>query len=412
MLFGLATIAAFGLLLYLETNLPFFTKFLPVGENKLIIVLLNINLLLILLLVFIIARILIKTNIEKKRGVYGSKLKTKLTLTMLSISLISSFTLFIIATTFFYVAMDKWFSQKIEDTIDTTVGLSQLYYDDLFERYEKIGKHLAGQIEKKGILEKPDTLRTFIKREGQAHFLDYLAVYDMAGAVLQSQGKMDAAVVQRLLAISKATAKEKRLRQILPMEGGEVAVLGVGMADTSGNPAALLVLGEKISFRGTESVRQITRTGEEFKESRPYKKVLKWSFIIPLFLITMLSIFFSVWVGVKMATEITVPLEKVREGAAIIAKGSFDINLEDRGKDEIGTLVSAFNQMARELKVTKAEIEEKRKYMEVILDNVATGIITTDEKGNILLLNRAAKAILGVERDDWMGRPLENHSGQ
>ena len=155
-LFGLATVAVFGLLLYLETQLPFFTRFLPVGENKLIIVLLNINLLLILLLAFIIARILIKTNIEKKRGVYGSGLKTKLTLTMLSISLISSFTLFIIATGFFYVAMDKWFSQKIEDTIDTTVELSQLYYDDLFERYEKIGKHLAGQIEKKGILEKPD----------------------------------------------------------------------------------------------------------------------------------------------------------------------------------------------------------------------------------------------------------------
>ncbi|MGD0232929.1 MAG: ATP-binding protein [Syntrophorhabdales bacterium] len=410
-LFGLATVAVFGLLLYLETNLPFFTRFLPVGENKLIIVLLNINLLLILLLAFIIARILIKTNIEKKRGVYGSKLKTKLTLTMLSISLISSFTLFIIATTFFYVAMDKWFSQKIEDTIDTTVELSQLYYDDLFERYEKIGKHLAGQIEKKGILEKPDGLRTFIKREGQVHFLDYLAVYDMAGVVLQSQGKMDAAVVQRLLAKSKVPAKEKRLRQILPMEGGEVIVLGIGMADPSGTPAAVLVLGERIGFRGTESVKQITRTGEEFKESRPYKKVLKWSFIIPLFLITMLSIFFSVWVGVKMATEITVPLEQVREGAAIIAKGSFDINLEDRGKDEIGTLVSAFNKMARELKVTKAEIEEKRKYMEVILDNVATGIITTDEKGNILLLNRAAKAILGVERDDWMGSPLRTILG-
>ncbi len=410
-LFALATAAVFGLLLHLETNLPFFTKFLPVGENKLIIVLLNINLLLILLLVFIIARILIKTNIEKKRGVYGSGLKTKLTLTMLSVSLISSFTLFIIATGFFYVAMDKWFSQRIEDTIDTTVELSQLYYDDLFERYEKIGKHLAGQIEKKGILEKPDMLRTFIKREGQAYFLDYLAVYDMAGAVLQSEGKMDATVVQRLLAKSKVAAKEKRLRQIFPMEGGEVIVLDIGMADTSGSPAAVLVLGERIGFRGTESVKQITRTGEEFKESRPYKKVLKWSFIIPLFLITMLSIFFSVWVGVKMATEIAVPLEQVREGAAIIAKGSFDINLEDRGKDEIGTLVSAFNKMARELKVTKAEIEEKRKYMEVILDNVATGIITTDEKGNILLLNRAAKAILGVERDDWMGSPLRTILG-
>ncbi len=195
------------------------------------------------------------------------------------------------------------------------------------------------------------------------------------------------------------------------MEGGEAIILGIGMADASGKPAGVLVLGEKISFKGTERLMQIGRTREEFKDSRPYKKVLKWSFIIPLFLITILSIFFSVWVGVKMATEIAVPLEKVKEGAAIIAKGSFDINLEDSGKDEIGTLVSAFNQMARELKITKAEIEEKRKYMEVILDNVATGIITTDEKGNILLLNRAAKTILGVEGDDWVGKPLKSILG-
>ncbi len=208
-LFGVATVAVFGLLLYLETQLPFFTRFLPVGENKLIIILLNINLLLILLLVFIIARIIIKTNIEKRRGVYGSGLKTKLTLTMLSISLISSFTLFFIATFFFYFAMDKWFSQKIEDTIDSTVELSLLYYDDLFDRYEKIGKHLAAQIEKKDILDRPDSLRAFVTREAEAHFLDYLAVYDTGGTVLQRQGSMDPSVAKQLLTKTKATAKEK-----------------------------------------------------------------------------------------------------------------------------------------------------------------------------------------------------------
>ena len=59
--------------------------------------------------------------------------------------------------------------------------------------------------------------------------------------------------------------------------------------------------------------------------------------------------------------------------------------------------MTAFNGMAKELKVAKDEIEEKRKYMEVIVDNVATGIITTDVRGNILLLNRAAKDILRVK---------------
>jgi two-component system, NtrC family, nitrogen regulation sensor histidine kinase NtrY len=405
-LFGVLIVLVFGLLLFLQTQLPFFTKNLPVGENKLIIILLNINLLLILLLVFLIARILIKTNIEKKRGVYGSGLKTKLTLTMLSISLISSFTLFIIATGFFYVSMDKWFGQKIEETMDTSLEVSKFYYADLFDRYEKIGDALASRIEKEGILEDRKGLQTFVKREGRTYFLDYLAVYDGAGALLGSYGTLDEGTSQKLSARAKTIRKEGMFKQILPMRHGEAIVLGTSIADASSRPAAVLYLINLVEIKGTDRIKQIATAYEEFKDSKPYKKVLKYSFIIPLLLITVLSIFFSVWVGVKMATQIAVPLERVREGAAIIAKGSFDINLEDGGKDEIGTLVTAFNKMAKELKVTKAEIEEKRRYMEVILDNVATGIISTDDKGNVLLINQAARAILGREGDDVVGKPL------
>ena len=153
-------------------------------------------------------------------------------------------------------------------------------------------------------------------------------------------------------------------------------------------------------------MKQIRRLTGIQKDARPFKKIVKYNFVIPLFLVTILSIFFSIWIGVKMATEIAIPLERVKEGAAIIAQGRFDINLEDRGKDEIGTLVSAFNRMARELKIAKDEIEEKTKYMEVILDNVATGIITTDVKGRMLLLNRAAKNILKVRRTAAGWAPL------
>ena len=68
--------------------------------------------------------------------------------------------------------------------------------------------------------------------------------------------------------------------------------------------------------------------------------------------------------------------------------------------------------MAKELKIAKDEIEEKTKYMEVIVDNVATGIITTDVKGRILLLNRAARNILKVRTDGWAGAPLRSIIGE
>jgi two-component system nitrogen regulation sensor histidine kinase NtrY len=112
-----------------------------------------------------------------------------------------------------------------------------------------------------------------------------------------------------------------------------------------------------------------------------------------------------------MATEITVPIEKMKEGAAIIATGKFDINLEDRGKDEIGTLVKAFNTMAKELKIAKDEIENKSRSLEFVLNNVAAGIISTDKKGTILLANNAARVILGVERDKLEGMSLREVFG-
>ena len=188
-------------------------------------------------------------------------------------------------------------------------------------------------------------------------------------------------------------------------------IMGKQILDANGHPVAVLFIGDKMKVKGTERIKEIASVSQEFKESRVIKKVLKYSFILPLFLITILTIFVSMWVGVKTAAGITGPIEKIREGADIVAKGKFDIYLEVGGKDEIGTLVAAFNSMAKELQIAKDEIEERRRYMEVILDNVATGIISTDKKGYILLLNRAAKGILGIEHDNWRGTHLKDVFG-
>ncbi len=400
-----------GILVYLETQLPFFAKFLPVGENKLVIIILNINLLLILLLFFLITRTVIKAYIEKKRGIWGSGLKQKLTSTLLFISIVPSFTLFILATGFFYISMDKWFSQKIEDTIENALNLTQFHYEDIFNRYEKIGASLAGEIKKRKMLDDETELSAYIRGSAGTYFLDYLSVHKVAGGIIRVKGNLKEDFDERLSKKLKTAIQGHITREIIPVDEGELVITGTKVLDDAGNLRALLFVGDTIKVHGSQRIKEIAATHKEFKESRAFKKVLKYSFIIPLFLITILTIFFSMWVGIKMAAEITIPIERMKEGASIIAKGKFDINLEERGKDEIGTLVRAFNSMARELQITKNEIEEKRRYIEVILDNVATGIISTDTRGSILLLNRAAKAILGIERDQWVGTPLKDVLG-
>lgn len=412
LLFVPAVILTAGLLIFLETKLPFFRNFLPVSDNNFVIAILNINILLILLLIFLATRILFKTYVEKKRGLWGSRLKTRLTLTVFSISIISSASLFILTTWFLFVSMDKWFSQEVEDTVENAQEMSQFYYEDLFGRYQKMGDILASAIREEKVLESDKKLERFIKKEGRSNFLGYLAVLDLAGEPIRTYSTLDDEVSRTLMEKSKKFIKERQSKKVVPLKDGELIMFLSTVTDDAGQPKALLFLGEKIRMRGTQRMEQISSAYTKFKkDARPLKKVVKYNFVIPLFLVAILSIFFSIWIGVKMATEIAIPLERVKEGAAIIARGRFDINLEDRGKDEIGTLVGAFNRMARELKIAKDEIEEKTKYMEVIVDNVATGIITTDVKGRILLLNRAGRDILKIETDDWMGASLKSVIG-
>lgn len=412
MAYVVSILALSGIMVYLETQLSFFRRFLPVGDNKFYIALANIYFLVILLFAFLAIRIILKTYIEKKRGIWGSGLKTKLTVTIFSASLISSASFFILTSWFFYGSIDKWFSEKVEETVESAQVLSQFYYEDLFSRYEKMGAKISESITTKNVLQKDKELVKLIKKEGKANFVSYLAVFSLEGHSLATYSELDPEMIHILTERANSFEKDKNIREIIPRETGDLIMLFSPIVDDAGMPVALLLIGEKIKVPGTQRMKQIDKAYSEFiKDSRSFKKVLKYGLLIPLLLVAVLSIFVSTWIGIKMATQITVPLEKMKEGADILAKGSFDVNLEDRGRDEIGALVSGFNRMARELKVAKDEIEEKRRYMEVILDNVATGIITTDVKGNVLLLNRAAKDILRIKANDWAGVPLKTIIG-
>ena len=411
LIFSGFTLLIFGILVYLETQLPFFTKFLPIGENKLVIVILNINLLLILLLLFMVSRALIKTYIEQKRGIWGARLKTKLTITLLLISIIPSFTLYILSGGFFQISIEKWFGQRIEDTLDDALEFSRFYYEDLFQRHERMGAIIADEIKKKRLLDDPAALSAYFQRSASSRIPEYLAFYGPSGNLLQSNRALNPEIGEKFTKLAHSLPRDNKSRIIEPLKKGELILSGLKFTNESGELSALLLLGEEIEIAGSNSMKEIAVASRELQKSRPFKKILKWSFYIPLTLVTLMTAFFSVWVGIKMATEITIPIERVKEGASIIAKGSFDINLEDKGQDEIGTLVMAFNTMAKELKIAKDEVEERRRYMEIILDNVATGIISTDKIGAIQFLNKAARNILGIENESWAGKSLKEIFG-
>lgn len=379
------------LLVLAEIHLPFFQKFLPVKENKSLIFLLNVDLLLILLILFVTTRTVVKTYLERKRGIFGARLKIRLTLSLIFLSLVPALTLFVLTSGFFKESINRWFDEKIEGVVEGALEVSSIYYEDLFQRYERVRDSLSSEIESRPFsseIEMKELLRKAAKTSG----VD-LILYQpgAAGGTAVAAGTLSPDTVE-LLVQKIIPFEEDTQRRVIPLKGGELLLSGKRLRH-----GETLLVGTLIELPGTQKIKDIASMYGHFKEARPFRKILKYGFLVPLTLVTLLVLFFSVWMGIKIADAITVPIERVREGVSIIAKGKFDIDLEERGEDEVGMLVRAFNQMAKELKRTKEEIEEKRRHLELILENVTTGIISTDKNGIVLLLNKAAQQILGVK---------------
>lgn len=120
----------------------------------------------------------------------------------------------------------------------------------------------------------------------------------------------------------------------------------------------------------------------------------------------LLAITISAVIGILVARSITKPIKEMRRQARVMAKGDFTQKVNVYGKDEIGQLSEAFNDLNSRLKHSYATIEEERFKLSSVLSNMSDGVIATDQEGSITLMNEAAGILLGHNPDDMIGDDL------
>ena len=107
--------------------------------------------------------------------------------------------------------------------------------------------------------------------------------------------------------------------------------------------------------------------------------------------------------GVFLSRSISVPIKNLTEYAGKIADGKFDASIEPQGSDEIGILTNTFNIMSHRLKQTMDEISGEKDKIEVVLQNMADGIVAFDSIGNAIHINPAAEKMLSLEKNKAYG---------
>ena len=135
----------------IEMKFPQIEGKIPVADNIIIFSLININIILILLLIFLVIRNLVKLIFERKRKVLGARLRTKLVVAFVGLSLGPTILLFLVAVGFITNSVEHWFSAQVEQSLQGSLEVAQTYYRDFANNTVSTAQQISKSLSKQGI---------------------------------------------------------------------------------------------------------------------------------------------------------------------------------------------------------------------------------------------------------------------
>jgi two-component system nitrogen regulation sensor histidine kinase NtrY len=193
--------------------------------------------------------------------------------------------------------------------------------------------------------------------------------------------------------------------------GGILARAAAPVRNVDGVVVGVVVVSLHVPEDLATGARLVQARYDAYKQTEVLESPLLALYLAPFVTVTLLILVSATWLGLYVAKRITRPVQMLAEGARAIGEGRLDLRLEPQTGDELGALVEAFNTMAAELgtsqerleqsrlalELKNTEVDARRRYIETILDRVATGVISLDAEGRISTLNGAAERLLGLD---------------
>ncbi len=405
----LLTALAVGAFAVIETRLPSRTSGGSLGTDAVLVLLINLNLILLVLLVFLVGRNVLKLFLDRRRRIMGSYLRARLVLAFIGIALLPATLLFFTAQAFVTNSIDEWFSSQVEEALEGSLTVAQAYYQDLADTALGFARRTAGEIAAAGLAQpaKRDRLRPFLAERREQYQLDLIEVF-ADGQVLARgrhpdlEGKVGSEPWSEVVRQAMATGQSMAVQRVGP---GDMVRAGVPI-EADGRVVGVVVVSSWVPQSVVKRRADLDQSFSQYLRLKIQRRPIRTAYTITLVLVTLVVLFSAIWVGFYVARGITVPIQRLAEGTRAVAQGELEHRIPGEGEDEIGTLVRAFNQMTADLQTSRAELDARRRDLEIVLANIAAGVIATDARGRITTINRAAARLLEIQGEGVVGQPV------
>jgi len=348
-----------------------------------------------------------------RRHVPGSRLRGRTILMFGGLAVAPLLLVFTFSVLFLTRGIDSWFHAEVREGLSDALGLSRAALDlrmrECLQRTERIADELS-------------------ELRGGALFSALDDRLRLAGAdeliVTSAGGQPEAYSTAGMQHGLPRVPPEELLLQVRqgrpfvslePAPGGGYlirAAARIGAAQSL-QGSRLLVGTYPVPQRLADLAATVQEAYQQYGRLSFLREPLKLSFVLTLSLVLLMALLAALYGALYFSQRLVRPVQDLIAGTRAVAKGDFDTRLSMPSHDEIGYLVTSFNDMTKKLarareeaERSQAAVESERAALAVILARLTSGVISLEPDLRVRVANHAAGNILGVDFDQAAGQPL------
>lgn len=354
---------------------------------------------------FIFVRNLLKLRRERRERELGSKIKTRLLVYFIGISFLPIIAMAVFSYLFLNRSLEKWFSKLPEDVVTEAREVEREAVAAQYRSLHETALLLGVVLSKESETDRQGTLNQMVARG-----LSAAEIVDADGNRLaQSRANLS---TQENAELDTLLYRARQAESDI----GESLVDGRGFdvvtAPLSGNQFLVLATARRSS---SDLSNTISGSQSEYQKLIARQRKVRWLGLSTLGLMTLMLLFVSSWVAIYLARGIATPIKSLAEASNEVARGNLAHRVIPGAEDELALLAHSFNQMTTQLEENRRRIdagsaelrdknlalEERRNYIETVLESLTTGVVSLDEDDQITTINASAARMLRLTREQF-----------
>lgn len=342
----------------------------------------------------------------------GSRLTLRMVIIFVSISLVPVSVVYFYSQQFLMHGINNWFDVRIDKAMEDALDLSKASLD--LHRREKLRstKRILTEMDELSVAGLTISLEEMRDRYGAS---ELTLIDDKTFVVIASSNADPSILVPDVpdMSVLQQVLDGNEYIGLAPIGDSSQLYLRVAIADGV-RPMILHAL-----YSTSDVISKLSEEVQEaythYKELAYLRESIKSTFTLALTLVLLFSLLSAIWIAFFTARRLVAPVADIAKGTKAVADGDYSGQLPvPEHKDEIGTMITSFNTMtkriaqARDLaESSQRQVEAQHAYLETVLGNLSSGVMTFDAEGNLRTANRAATLILQIDIDGMLGEGLD-----